>query len=77
MVKIAKSLDTTAEYLVTGEGKPKAEGNPTLEQMYEFLQRFSRDELIELRGVIRSHVMTYFRSPPPESRQIAADKSEK
>jgi transcriptional regulator with XRE-family HTH domain len=75
LIKIASELNTTAEYLITGIQPPGSSDNPVLNDIIHLLQRFTRDELIEIRGVVRSYMMTYFRSPPPDSASFAADKT--
>lgn len=78
LIKIAKVLGTTAEYLVTGSHPPFQPYNPFVLEILSYIERFSRDELIEIKGVIRSYTMNFFRrgTSPDASATIAADKRE-
>ncbi len=78
LIKIADVLGTTAEYLVTGSHPPFHPSNPLVHGIISYIERFSKDELIEIRGVIRSYAMNFFRKTAHSdtSATIAADKKE-
>jgi transcriptional regulator with XRE-family HTH domain len=59
-VAIAKALDTTVEYLVTGLNGTEERRDPEVDAWLELARGRSKEELAELRGVVRSYVEQHF-----------------
>jgi len=79
LIRIARSLDTNAEFLVTGELSPVQSDDPITGEILQLLNRFTHEERIEIKGVIRSHMITYFRKSTAYKDPITmvADKTGK
>lgn len=61
VLKVARALGTSVEFLVTGESVRIDETDPDLEEILRMLRERPHDQLVELRGVIRSYVDTHFK----------------
>jgi hypothetical protein len=60
--RIARALGTTIEYLVTGINAPPVERDTDLEGWLELAKGRSKEELAELRGVVRQYIADHFGS---------------
>ncbi|HEY9594958.1 MAG TPA: helix-turn-helix transcriptional regulator [Spirochaetia bacterium] len=66
-LRIARALGTTIENLEQGIVGPPPSTRPDVRAVKELcalLESLSRDELIEMRGVMRSYADLHFRKPP-------------
>lgn len=61
-VRIAQALDTTVEYLVTGERPTQEQHEPDLEEFLDLLGSLSREQRTELKGAMRQYASTHFAS---------------
>ena len=73
LVKIAIALNSTAEYLITGKNPPSKIDNPIIFDILEILNRSTDEEIIEIRALIRSYILTYFRRRKSVKESFAAE----
>lgn len=77
LVRIAQTLRTSAEFLLTGREPEIKVEKAVLREIVKSLEKLNEEELIELRGVIRSHMFHFFRKPTWDRKYMIADKAEK
>lgn len=60
---IARALNTTVEYLLTGEDPPIEDisSPPEFRDLHRILRGLNRDQVLELRGVVQSYLDMHFR----------------
>jgi transcriptional regulator with XRE-family HTH domain len=61
-VRIARALETSVESLVGGaDVRDTEQANPEFQAILRMIRGRPRDQLVELRGVIRSYLDTHFK----------------
>ncbi len=73
LVRIAIALKTTAEFLITGKNPPFEIKNPAVYEILNTLNKSSKKEIIEIRAIIRSYSMTYWRQNGLNDDSFAAE----
>ncbi|AFG38633.1 helix-turn-helix domain-containing protein [Spirochaeta africana] len=62
LIRISRTLGTTAEYIMTGDNPPADTFlSPEVTEIAQSLEKLSREELIEVRAILRAYSLTYFR----------------
>lgn len=71
--EVAKALDISLDYLMTGEEKFKDFGNPLIEEICEYMVSLNEDELQRLYGAMVH--MRYMTLNPSSDQKRAANSS--
>lgn len=71
-IKIAKALNTTVEYLVTGEKKIRLyRENSDIEEICNSLVDLSEKQIAEIKGVVNNYIETHFQERDPRQKTRA------
>ncbi|MFW5801854.1 MAG: helix-turn-helix domain-containing protein [Spirochaeta sp.] len=62
LIRISQALGTTAEYLITGKNPPpETRLSPDVMDIGQMLEKLSHEERIEVRAIVRTYSLIYFR----------------